>query len=201
MKLDKGRERGRGDMRPLIALLAPESESDQRPHRRGWYSGLLRHGVRHRGQRKHRGTPKARGCAAATAIIFAGCLKGRASKAEAAQRQVPRIAHSPLRSLGACQGFSLSAMRLPSQARNLGNSSSTRLLCRNGRRRPRAAVPGPQLNLEKIAPVGDQGVVGLLLKEIVRRSRRLAQPASRNGSLLGSKRDRKIAASMGSVKQ
>ena len=34
MKLDKGRERERGDMRPLIALLAPESESDQRPHRR-----------------------------------------------------------------------------------------------------------------------------------------------------------------------
>src|SRR6476659_6393089 len=27
MKLDKGWERGRGDMRPLIALLAPESES------------------------------------------------------------------------------------------------------------------------------------------------------------------------------
>ena len=63
------------------------------------------------------------------------------------------------------------------------------------------AVPGPQLNLEKIAPVGNQRVVGLLLDEIVRRSRRLAQPASRNGSLLGSKRDRKIAASIGSVKQ
>jgi hypothetical protein len=43
--------------------------------------------------------------------------------------------------------------------------------------------------------------VGLLLEEIVRRSRRLAQPASRNGSLLGSKRDRKIAASIGSSKQ
>jgi len=32
MKLDKQRERGRGDMRLSIALLAPESESDQRPH-------------------------------------------------------------------------------------------------------------------------------------------------------------------------
>ena len=53
----------------------------------------------------------------------------------------------------------------------------------------------------KLAPVGDEGVVGLLLEEIVRRSWRLAQPASRNGSLLGSKRDRKIAASMGSAKQ
>jgi hypothetical protein len=63
------------------------------------------------------------------------------------------------------------------------------------------AVPGPQLDLEEVAPVGDQGVVGLLLEEIVRRSRRLAQPASRNGSLLGSKRDRKIAASIGSSKQ
>jgi hypothetical protein len=54
------------------------------------------------------------------------------------------------------------------------------------------AITGPQLNLEKIAPVGNQKVVGLLLEEIVRRSRRLAQPASRNGSLLGSKRDRRI---------
>ena len=63
------------------------------------------------------------------------------------------------------------------------------------------AVSAPQLDLEKIAPVGDQGVVGLLLEEIVRRSWRLAQPASRNGSLLGSKRDRKIAASIASSKQ
>jgi hypothetical protein len=63
------------------------------------------------------------------------------------------------------------------------------------------AVPGPQLEFEEVAPVGDQGAVGLLLEEIVRRSRRLAQPASRNGSLLGSKRDRKIAASIGSSKQ
>ena len=63
------------------------------------------------------------------------------------------------------------------------------------------AVSAPQLDLEKIAPVGDQGVVGLLLEEIVRGSRRLAQPASRNGSLLGSKRDRKTAASIASSKQ
>jgi hypothetical protein len=48
---------------------------------------------------------------------------------------------------------------------------------------------------------GDQGVVGLLPEETVRPARRLAQPASRNGSLLGSKRDRKIAASIGSSKQ
>jgi hypothetical protein len=50
------------------------------------------------------------------------------------------------------------------------------------------AVPGPQLDFEEVAAVGDQGVVRLLLEEIVRRARRLAQPASRNGSLLCSKR-------------
>src|SRR4029077_2831144 len=63
------------------------------------------------------------------------------------------------------------------------------------------AVLGPQLDLEEIAPVGDQGIVGLLAEEIVGPSRRLAQPASLNGSLLRSKRDRKIAASIGSSKQ
>jgi len=63
------------------------------------------------------------------------------------------------------------------------------------------AVSAPQLDLKEVALVGDQGVVGLLLEEIVRRTRRLAQPASRNASLLGLKRDRKIAASIGSSKQ
>jgi len=62
-------------------------------------------------------------------------------------------------------------------------------------------VLGPQLHLEEVPPVSNQGIVGVFLEEVVRRSRRLAQPASRNGSLLGSKRDRKIAASIGSSKQ
>jgi hypothetical protein len=66
--------------------------------------------------------------------------------------------------------------------------------CRGCCRRTAAvAVLGPQLDLEEIAPVGDQGIVGLLAEEIVGPSRRLAQPASLNGSLLRSKRDRKIA--------
>jgi hypothetical protein len=38
------------------------------------------------------------------------------------------------------------------------------------------AVPGPQLDLEEVAPVGDQRVVGLLLEEVVDR-RRLAPRA------------------------
>jgi hypothetical protein len=63
------------------------------------------------------------------------------------------------------------------------------------------AVLGPQLDLEEVAPVGDQGIVGLVAEEIVGPSRRPAQPASLNGSLLRSKRDRKIAASIGSSKQ
>ncbi len=63
------------------------------------------------------------------------------------------------------------------------------------------AVPGPQLNLEEVAPVSDQRIVGLLAEKIVGPSRRLAQPASLNGSLFRSKRDRKIAASIGSSKQ
>jgi hypothetical protein len=53
-----------------------------------------------------------------------------------------------------------------------------------------------QLDLEEVAPIGDQGIVGLLAERLVR-----GQPASLNGSLLRSKRDRKIAASIGSSKQ
>jgi len=63
------------------------------------------------------------------------------------------------------------------------------------------AVLGPQLDLEEVAPVGDQGIVGLLAEGIVGPSRLLAQPASLNASLFRSKRDRKIAASIGSWKQ
>jgi hypothetical protein len=63
------------------------------------------------------------------------------------------------------------------------------------------AVPGPQLNLEEVAPVGDQGIVCLLAEGIVGPSRRLVQPASLNASLFRSKHDRKIAASIGSWKQ
>ena len=32
------------------------------------------------------------------------------------------------------------------------------------------AVPGPQLDLEEVAPVGDQGVFGLVAEEVVRGS-------------------------------
>jgi|SRR4029079_11415016 len=63
------------------------------------------------------------------------------------------------------------------------------------------AVLGPKLDLEEVAPVGDQGIVGLLAEGIVGPSRLLAQPASLNASLFRSKRDRKIAASIGSWKQ
>jgi hypothetical protein len=49
-------------------------------------------------------------------------------------------------------------------------------------------VLGPQLDLEEAAAVGEEGIVG-------------GQPASLNRSLLAAKRDRKIAASIGSSKQ
>jgi hypothetical protein len=62
------------------------------------------------------------------------------------------------------------------------------------------AVSRPLLDLVEIALVRVERVVGLLAKEVAVRGR-LAQPASLNCSLLGSKRDRKIVASIGSAKQ
>ena len=65
----------------------------------------------------------------------------------------------------------------------------SRLLPPNQRALDVLAVPGPQLDLEEVAPVGDQGAAGLLAEKVVHRSTQLAQPASRNGSLPGSKRN------------
>jgi hypothetical protein len=61
-----------------------------------------------------------------------------------------------------------------------------------------AGCPRSTAQLEEVAPVSDQGIVRLLGEGIVGPNRRLAQPASLNGSLFRSKRDRKIAASIGS---
>ena len=57
-------------------------------------------------------------------------------------------------------------------------------------------VLDPQLDFEEVALVGDQWIVGLLAERVVR-----GEPASLNASLLCLKRDRKIAASIGSSKQ
>ena len=125
--------------------------------------------------------------------------------------------------LGVCGDLKRRPISEPHYNFDLGRSASTRLrwrmsgapaaaschrqraarapcrgCCRRIAAARRAGRPWSQLVLEEVAAIGDQGVVGLLLEEIVRRSWRLAQPASRNGSLLGSKRDRKIAASIGS---
>ena len=63
---------------------------------------------------------------------------------------------------------------------------------------PATAAARPTGRLKVIAPIGDQGIAGLFVEEAVRG---LAQPANLNGSLFGSKRDRKAAASIGSAKQ
>jgi hypothetical protein len=94
----------------------------------------------------------------------------------------------------------------------LGHSASTRVRCRMVKRlrgrflakvansaRAWSRLLPAKSSCSTWRPIGDQRVVGFFAEEVV--VRQLVQPASRSRSALNLKRERKIAASIGSVKQ